>query len=50
LIPFLYQKGVAPFTTKDLAGHKSLTTTMQYVKIENREQAEAIDRLEFAIV
>jgi len=50
LIPFLYQKGVAPFTTKDLAGHKSLTTTMKYVKIENREQAEAIDRLEFAIV
>ena len=50
LIPFLYQKGVALFTTKDLAGHKSLNTTMRYVKIENREQAEAIDRLELAIV
>ena len=42
LIPFLHQKGVAPFTIKDLAGHKSLNTTMRYVKIENREQAVAI--------
>ena len=43
----LHQKGVSPFTIKDLAGHKSLNTTMRYIKIENREQAEAIDRLEF---
>ena len=45
----LHQKGVGPFTIKDLAGHKSLNTTMRYVKIENKEQAEAIDRLEFGI-
>lgn len=43
---WLHQKGVAPFTIKDLAGHKSLNTTMRYVRIENREQAEAVDRLE----
>lgn len=43
----LHQKGVGPFTIKDLAGHKSLDTTMKYVRIENKEQAEAIDRLEF---
>ncbi len=46
----LHQKGVAPFTIKDLAGHKSLNTTMRYIKIENKEQAEAIDRLEFGIL
>jgi site-specific recombinase XerD len=45
----LHQKGVGPFTIKDLAGHKSLNTTMRYIKIENREQAEAIDRLEFGL-
>ncbi len=45
----LHQKGVGPFTIKDLAGHKSLNTTMRYVKIENKEQAEAIDRLEFGV-
>ena len=45
----LHQKGVGPFTIKDLAGHKSLNTTMRYIKIENKEQAEAIDRLEFRI-
>jgi len=38
---------VGPFTIKDLAGHKSLNTTMRYIRIENKEQAEAIDRLEF---
>jgi hypothetical protein len=43
----LHQKGVGPFTIKDLAGHKSLNTTMRYIKIENKEEAEAIDRLEF---
>jgi site-specific recombinase XerD len=43
----LHQKGVAPFVIRDLAGHKSLATTMRYVKIENKEQAEAVDRLEF---
>lgn len=43
----LHRKGVGPFTIKDLAGHKSLNTTMRYVTIENKEQAEAIDRLEF---
>jgi len=46
----LHQKGVASFTIKDLAGHKSLNTTMRYVNIENKEQAEAIDRLEFDIL
>jgi len=35
--------GKAPF----FVGHKSLSTTMRYVRIENKEQAEAIDRLEF---
>ncbi len=45
----LHQKGVGLFTIKDLAGHKSLNTTMRYIKIENKEQAEAIDRLEFGI-
>ena len=43
----LHQKGVGPFTIKDLAGHKSLNTIMRYIKIENKEQAEALDRLEF---
>jgi len=43
----LHQKGVAPFTVKDLAGHKSLNTTMRYIKIENKGQAEALDGLEF---
>ena len=38
---------MASFTIKELAGHKSLGTTMRYVKIENKEQAEAIDQLEF---
>ena len=46
----LHQKGVGPFTIKDLAGHKSLNTTMRYIKIENKEQAEALDRLEFGIL
>jgi len=46
----LHQKGVGPFTIKDLAGHKSLNTTMRYIKIENKEQAEALDRLEFGTV
>lgn len=46
----LHQKGVDPFTIKDLAGHKSLNTTMRYIKIENKEQADAIDRLEFRIL
>ena len=45
----LHQKGVGPFIIKDLAGHKSLNTTMRYIRIENKEQAEAIDRLEFGI-
>ena len=43
----LHQKGVDPFVIRDLAGHKNLATTVRYVKIENREQAEAVDRLEF---
>ena len=45
----LHQKGVGPFTIKDLAGHKSLNTTMRYINIESKEQAEALDRLEFKI-
>jgi site-specific recombinase XerD len=43
----LHQKGIEPFTIKDLAGHKSLNTTMRYIKIENKEEIDAIDRLEF---
>jgi len=46
----LHQKGVDPFTIKDLAGHKSLNTTMRHIRIENKEQAEAVDRLEFGIL
>ena len=46
----LHQKGVDPFTIKDLAGHKSLNTTMRYIKIENKEQSEAIDKLEFGVL
>jgi len=46
----LHQKGVGPFTIKELAGHKSLNTTMRYINIENKEQSEAIDRLEFGIL
>ncbi|NQT47813.1 MAG: tyrosine-type recombinase/integrase [Chloroflexi bacterium] len=46
----LHQKGVDPFTIKELAGHKSLNTTMRYIRIENKEQAEAIDRLEFGFM
>jgi len=45
----LHQKGVEPFTIKDLAGHKSLNTTMRYVRIESKEQTEAVDKLEFGI-
>lgn len=43
----LHQKGVGPFVIKDLAGHKSLSTTMRYVRIESKERSEAVDRLEF---
>ena len=46
----LHQKGVGPFTIKDLAGHKSLNTTMRYINIEDKEQAEALDRLEFGLL
>ncbi len=46
----LHQKGVAPFTIKELAGHKSFNTTMRYIKIESKEQTEAVDRLEFGIL
>ncbi len=45
----LHQKGVTPFIIKDLAGHKSLNTTMRYIRIENKEQAEAVERLEFGV-
>jgi len=43
----LHQKGVSPFVIKELAGHKSLNTTMRYIRVENKEQAEALDKLEF---
>ncbi len=46
----LHQKGVGPFTIKELAGHKSLNTTMRYINIENKEQAESLDKLEFGIL
>jgi integrase/recombinase XerC len=46
----LHQKGASPFVIKELAGHKSLNTTMRYMKIENKEQSETLDRLEFGTV
>jgi len=46
----LHQKGVGPFTIKELAGHKNINTTMRYVRIESKEQVEAVDRLEFGIL
>ena len=46
----LHQKGVDPLVIKGLAGHKSLATTMKYIKIENKEETEAVDRLEFGIL
>ena len=46
----LHQKGVGLSTIKDLAGHKNVNTTMRYIKIENKEQAEALDRLEFGLL
>lgn len=46
----LHQKGVDPFTIKDLAGHRNLNTTMRYITIENREHTEAINRLEFGLL
>ena len=46
----LHQKGVGPFTIKDLAGHKSLNTTMRYITIKNKEQVEALDSMEFGTV
>jgi len=48
--PIASQKAVGPLTVKDLAGHRSLNTTMRYIKIEDKEQAEAIDRLEFGLL
>jgi site-specific recombinase XerD len=45
----LHQKGVDPLVLKELAGHRSLNTTMKYVSIENAEQTEAIDKLKFSI-
>jgi len=46
----LHQKRVSPFVIKELAGHKSLNTTMRYITIENEEQSEALDRLEFGVM
>lgn len=45
----LHQKGAGAFTIKELAGHKSLNTTMRYVNIDNREQTDAINKLEFGL-
>ncbi len=45
----LHQKGVNPLVLRELAGHRSLNTTMIYVHIENEEQTEALDRLELGI-
>ncbi|MBI2957606.1 MAG: tyrosine-type recombinase/integrase [Chloroflexi bacterium] len=45
----LHRKGVTPFVIRDLAGHKSLATTMRYVNIEKKEQAEAVDKLVFGL-
>ncbi len=43
----LHRKGIDPFVIKRLAGHKSLSTTMRYVEVEDKEGAEALDKLEF---
>lgn len=45
----LHQKGVDPLVIRDMAGHKSITTTMRYIKIENIEQIAAVKKLEFGI-
>jgi len=42
----LHQKGVDPLVIKELAGHQNLNTTMRYISIEDKEQSEAVDRLE----
>jgi len=46
----LHQKGVDPLLIRDLAGHKSIATTMRYIKIENKEQVAAISKLEFGTI
>ena len=46
----LHQKGVDPLVIRDLAGHKSIVTTMRYVRIENNEQIAAIRKLEFGTI
>ncbi|HEY91759.1 MAG TPA: tyrosine-type recombinase/integrase, partial [Dehalococcoidia bacterium] len=46
----LHQKGVDPLVIRDLAGHKSIATTMRYIKIENQEQVAAIGKLEFGTI
>jgi len=46
----LHQKGASPFVIKELAGHKSLNTTMRYINIENKERAEVLDTLEFGAI
>lgn len=35
---------------KSLAGHRSFQTTMRYVRIEDEEEAAAINSLEFGTV
>ena len=46
----LHQKGVDPLVIRDLAGHKSIATTMRYIKIESKEQVAAISKLEFGTI
>lgn len=46
----LHRKGVDLLVIKGLAGHQSLATTMRYIKIENKEEMEAVDKLEFGIL
>ncbi len=45
----LHQKGVNPFVIKELAGHRSLDTTMRYIRIEDKERVQALNSLEFGI-
>ena len=42
----LHQKGVDPLVIKQLAGHRSLDTTMKYVSIESKEEIQALEKLE----
>jgi integrase len=43
---YLAMRGVPPLTIKELAGHRSLRTTMRYMHLGKREKHRAIQMLE----